>query len=253
MQAAAICAVVSVPASAFAQSDPASNPNNVPRDESAFINQAPERDQAVTEVQTEPRQIGSPVYFPDQITPQTVAAARARAAEQEQLARERENAELMQVSSGEGAQDVAQLSDGESSQALAQLSPAERQVLLEAVEGTDICEQANNIAAIRALCEERLETRSAEFAQRPSGGSAEDNLLGGRFDSERIATLETAINRLAQNSGRAQNFSDQAIASVALGQQTLTDAQATAAEDEEGLSVETQAVIQAIVTQLGGN
>ena len=241
-----------LPATLIAQN----NPNKVPREESAFINQAPEDAREQVDAQPQPRQIGSPVYFPDQITPQTVAAARARAAEQEQLARERANAALAQVSSGEGAQDVDQLSDGQSAQALAQLSPAERQVLLEAVEGTDICEQANNIPAIRALCEERIETRSAEFAQRRNNGSAEDNLLGGRFDSDRIATLEAAISRLAQNSGRAENISDQAIASVALGQQAvLSDAQATAAEGEGGieLSPETQAVVNAIVSQLGGN
>lgn len=244
---------LAVPGYALAQA----NPNDVPREESAFVNQAPDQSSKVEPVAPPVQQIGSPVYYPDQITPETVAEARARAAQQEQLARQRaaaEESELAQVSTGEGARDVAQLSDGRSSEALAQLSPAERQVLLEAVEGTDICEQANNIAAIRALCEDRIENRSAEFGQRRTA-SAEDALLGGRFDSDRIATLESAISRLAQNTGRAQNFSDQAVASVALGQQTLSDAQATAAEGDgiDSLSPETQAVVNAIVTQLGGN
>ncbi|EAQ28006.1 hypothetical protein NAP1_10443 [Erythrobacter sp. NAP1] len=242
-----------MPGHALAQA----NPNDVPRDESAFVNQAPERSSQVEPVAQPVQQIGSPVYFPDQITPQSVAEARARAAQEEEFARQRAAAaqgELAQVSRGEGARDVDQLSDGQSAEALAQLSPAERQVLLEAVEGTDICEQANNIEAIRALCEDRIETRSAEFGQRRTA-SAEDTLLGGRFDSDRIATLESAISRLAQNTGRAQNFSDQAVASVALSQQTLSDAQATAAEGDgvDGLSPETQAVVNAIVTQLGGN
>ena len=225
---------------------------------SVFIEQAPSR-------AVEATQIGSPasgdpaskVYFPDAITPQSVAAARARAAEQQQLERATtRNGPVAQLSSGgEGARDVAQLSDGDSARALAQLSPAERQVVLDAVEGTDICERADNIPAIRDLCASRIETRSADFAQTNTGGSAEDNLLGGRFDSARLATLEAAINRLAQSSGRADDFSDQAIASVALGQQgALSDARATAAETDpaSNLSPETQGVINAIVQQLGG-
>lgn len=228
------------------------------RQNSVFIEQA-------TSSAVEAPQISAPqaagatskVYFPDAITPQSVAEARARAAEQQQLERaEAANGPVSQVSNaGEGARDVAQLSDGDSARALAQLSPAERQVVLDAVEGTDICEQADNIPAIRDLCEGRIETRSAEFAQSNTGRSAEDNLLGGGFDSSRLATLETAINRLAQSGGRADDFSDQAVASVALGRQgALSDAQATSAESDptSEFSPETQGVINAIVQQLGG-
>ena len=186
----------------------------------------------------------SSVYYPDAITPQSVAAARA--AQQQQLASE---------SRAEGSQGVTQLSDGESARALAQLTQEERQVLLEAVEGTDICDSGSNIPALQALCERRLETRSAEFAQGNEGSSAEDTLLGGRFDSERLATLEAAINRLAQTSASPEDFANQAVASVALGQQgALSDAQATSAEGDptSDFSPETQAVINAIVQQLGG-
>lgn len=209
-------------------------------------------------VQQAPEDNSSKVYFPDEITPQSVAEARARAAQQQQLeqaaAPDEEVAQLSQ--GGEGARDVVQLSDGNSAQALAQLTNEERQVLLEAVEGTDICDRADNIPAIRDLCESRIETRSAEFARRDQSGSAEDNLLGGRFDSARLATLEAAITRLARSSGRAEDFSDQAIASVALGQQqSLTDTEAAAAEGDPTaeLSPETQALVNAIVTHLGGN
>ena len=147
-----------------------------------------------------------------------------------------------------------QLSDGDSSRALAQLDPVERQVLLDAVEGTDICENADNIPAIRELCERRIETRSAEFARNNSGGSAEDNLLGGGFDSARLATLQAVLTRLAGNTARPDDFADQAIASVALGQQdVLSGADATGAKDPgSDLSPETQAVVNAIVQQLGG-
>ena len=226
---------------------------------SVFVEQAP-RGAVATEQIAVPQAAdqSSKVYFPDAITPQSVAAARARAAEQQQLERRAgSDDQVAQLSNGgEGARDIAQLSDGDSVRALAQLSPAEQQVLIDAVEGTDICEQASNIPAIRELCESRIETRSAEFARDNSGGSAEDNLLGGGFDSARLATLQAVITRLAQNTASADDFSDQAIASVALGQQAaLSDAQATAVEGDptSGLSQETQAVVNAIVQQLGGN
>lgn len=228
------------------------------QESSVFVEQAPSRAVETSQI-TEPASAEpvSKVYFPDAITPQNVAAARARSAQQQQLERASgASDQVTQLSNGaDGARDMTQLSDGDSTRALAQLSPAERQVLLEAVEGTDICDRASSIPAIRELCAGRLETRSADFAQNNTGGSAEDNLLGGGFDSARLATLEAAINRLAQSSGRAQDFSDQAIASVALGQQAaLSDAQATAAEGDptSDLSPETQAVVNAIVQQLGG-
>lgn len=228
------------------------------QDRSVFVEQAPASGTAAQQISTpQADPSSSKVYFPDPITPRSVAAARARAAEQQQLERRASSGDdVTQVSpGGEGARDVAQLSDGDSARALAQLSPAERQVVLEAVEGTDICEQAASIPAIRELCEGRLETRSAEFARSNDSGSAEDNLLGGRFDSTRLATLEAAINRLAQSTGRPGDLADQAVASVALGQQgALSDVQATGAEGEPGsdLSPETQAVVNAIITQLGG-
>lgn len=233
-----------------------SNPQDVPRGEAVFVQQAP-ADEAPAQVRSQQiEDASSKVYFPDEITPETVAIARARAAEQEQLERSAAEAgDVSQLSTGgEGARDVAQLSDGGSSEALAQLSAAERQVLLEAVDGTDICERGTDIPALQELCERRIETRSAEFS-RPQGNSAEDSLLGGGLDSERVATLEAAINRLARNDRDAGNFSNQVIASVALGNQTLGQAEATDAEGDPTaeLSQETQALVAAIVQQLGGN
>lgn len=222
-----------------------SGAQDVPRDESAFVKQAPE-DQS------------SKVYFPDVITPQSVAAARARAARQQQI--EAANAAraadaVAQVSSGEDSgNDVAQLSDGSSSsEALAQLSDAERRVLLDAVEGTDICERGSDIPALQELCEGRIETRSEEFAQDQSG-SAEDNLLGGGLDAGRVASLQAAIARLAGADANPGNFDNQVVASVALNSQSLSGAQATAAEGDPAgeLSQETQALVSAIVQQLGG-
>jgi len=211
------------------------------QDQSVFVEQAPAQQNDAVVAAPQVEDASSKVYFPDEITPESVA--RARAAEQQQLA-----------GSEQAEGELTQLSDGNSSQALAQLSAAERQVLLEAVEGTDICERGSDIPALQELCERRIETRSAEFAQQ-SSGSAEDSLLGGGLDSERVATLEAAINRLSRNAGNSDNFSNQVIASVALGNQTLSDSQATDAEGDPTaeLSQETQALVAAIVQQLGGN
>lgn len=225
---------------------------------SVYIEQAPGASVEATQIGApQARESASKVYFPDAITAQSVAQARARAAQQQQLEQAASSGGgVAQLANGDdGARDVDQLSDGQSGEALAQLTQEERQVLLEAVEGTDICERSPDIPALRALCEGRIENRSSEFAQSSQGASAEDALLGGQFDSERLATLEAAINRLAQSSGRPDDFADQAIASVALGQQAaLSDTQATAAEGDptSELSPETQAVVNAIVQQLGG-
>ena len=240
-----LTAPVLVAAPLAAQEVASSGSQNVPRDESAFVKQAPE-DQS------------SKVYFPDAITPQSVAAARARAARQQQI--EAANAAraadaVAQVSSGEDSgNDVAQLSDGSSAEALAQLSAAERRVLLDAVEGTDICERGSDIPALQELCEGRIETRSEEFANSNQAGSAEDNLLGGGLDAGRVATLQAAIARLAGADANPGSFDNQVVASVALNNQSLSGAQATAAEgDPTGeLSQETQALVSAIVQQLGG-
>lgn len=228
-----------VPAVLMAQSAP----QEVAREESAFVEQAPEDNT-------------SKVYFPEAITPQSVAAARARAARQQQIeaanAAQR-TAPVTQVSTSDTGNDVAQLSDGSTSAALAQLSDAERRVLLDAVEGTDICERGSDIPALQALCESRIETRSEEFASNQSG-SAEDSLLGGGLDAGRTATLQAAIARLAGAGANPGNFDNQVVASVALNNQSLSDAQATAAEGDptSELSQETQAVVAAIVQQLGG-
>ena len=218
-----------------------------------FVDQAP-GDHVTTRQITVPQaeDQSSKVYFPEAIPP----ATRASTTQQDQLPRNGAQGDPVAQLTGSGDDTGAldQLSDGDSARALAQLDPVERQVLLDAVEGTDICENADNIPAIRELCERRIETRSAEFATNNSGGSAEDNLLGGRFDSARLATLQAVLTRLAGNTARPDDFADQAIASVALGQQdVLSGADATGAKDPgSDLSPETQAVVNAIVQQLGG-
>lgn len=231
---------VSAPAVALAQK----SAPEVPRDEAAFVNQAPEA-------------ASSKVYLPEPITPESVAAARARAARQLQIeaATAANRADrVAQVSSQDGSNEVAQLSDGSSSAALAQLSAAERRVLIDAVEGSDICERGSDIPAIQALCAGRLENRSEEFARSEDTGSAEDNLLGGDLDSSGTANLESAIRRLAEAGADPGAFSNQAVASVALNDRTAADAQGAVgdADPTADLSQDTQALVAAIVQQLGG-
>ncbi|WP_298301069.1 hypothetical protein [uncultured Erythrobacter sp.] len=216
----------------------------VPRDEAAFVNQAPEDST-------------SKVYFPDTITPESVAAARARADERQrqiEAAKAQRSTPVTQVSAQGGSNEVAQLSDGSSTAVLAQLSAAERRVLLDAVEGTDICERGSDIPALQALCETRLETRSEEFAQERSDGSAEDNLLGGGLDAGRAATLQAAIRRLANVDANPGDFDNQVLASVTLNRQSASDAQSAEADRDPAadLSQETQTLVGAIVQQLGG-
>jgi len=233
--------------------------------EDVFVSQAPSESASpdsaadVGESRTSERPTGpSRVYYPDAITPEAAIAARARRAEQEQLQTEgNRDPELAQVATDDDGSPVEQLSDEEGARALAQLSPAERQVLLDAVEGTDICEHESDVPAIRALCADRIETRSEEFAQdnryRPS---AEERLLGEGLDGDRRTTLESAIARLSRNSVEADDFSNQVLASVALDNARAAQQGENAAEEEgaEGeLSAETQALINAIVDQFGGN
>ena len=199
----------------------------------------------------------SKVYFPDEITPQAVAQARARAAQQEQLEQEsssRSAPEVAQVGgAGAAGGDVDQLSDGRSAEALAQLTPAERQVLIEAVDGTDICERQQQIPAIQALCEARIENRSAEFARNDGGTTAADAILGESLGSDRVATLEAAIARLARTASTTGGVEDSVIASVAFTNQNLANNQAAAESDPaDDLSPETQALVNGIVQQLGG-
>ena len=231
---------LSVPFGGLAQE----SPNEVPREEAAFVKQAPE-------------DASSKVYFPDAITPESVAAARAREAQRQrqiEAAKAERSAPVAQVSATGGSNDVAQLSDGSSSAALAQLSAAERRVLLDAVEGTDICERGSDIPALQELCDRRIETRSAEFTPADTNESAEDSLLGGGLDAGRVATLQAAIARLAGAEANPGDFDNQVVASVALNNQSLSDAQATAAEGDPTaeLSQETQSLVAAIIQQLGG-
>lgn len=155
---------------------------------------------------------------------------------------------------GNNARQMPQLSRAELDATLAQLTPAERSVLLQAVEGTDICDRPPAVAAIIALCKNRIETRSGEVdTARNKPLSAEERLLRGGLDSDGMPAVEAVIARLSRPSGSSSSddMSNQAIASVALTQSSGATKPGKD-DDKSSLSAGTDAVINAIVQQLGG-
>jgi len=156
---------------------------------------------------------------------------------------------------GQGGSSMAQLSKVDLEATLAQLTPAERRVLLQAIEGTDICDTPPDVAAIITLCRNRLETRATEFAGRSDRPvSAEDRLLRGDFESSALPSVDQVIERLARGGASSGDFSNQAIASIALGSSIPAP---TRPRDEEqpdtgNLGEEAQALINALINQLGG-
>lgn len=251
--------ILLAPAALLAQQVSTDDPAEVAVADAAFVDQAPQ-EQAQRQIAdpVQPDQ-ASKVYFPDEITPEAVAASRMRA--REQSARQDQVPQAATRSEGTGAAQLAQgqdrgggvdqLSAGGANEALAQLTPAEREVLIDAVEGTDICDRQPQIAAIQTLCAERIETRSVEFAQN-RGVTAADAILGQSLDSERVATLEAAIARLARAEASTDGTSDSVIASVAFTNFNVPTSPTPEKDPQDDLSPETQAVIGAIVQQLGG-
>lgn len=155
---------------------------------------------------------------------------------------------------GDGAQRVPQLSRAELDATLAQLSPAERSVLLQAVEGTDICDRPPAVAAIIALCKTRIEAGAGELGNRRDKPlTAEERLLRGGLEANGMPAVEAVIARLSRgaSSSTSDDFNNQTIASVALTPQSAGTSPGND-QDKSNLSPETNAVINAIVQQLGG-
>jgi len=148
---------------------------------------------------------------------------------------------------------MAQLSQAELEATLAQLSATERRVLQDAIAGTDICDNPPEVAAIRALCANRIETRANEFGDRePEAVSAEESLLRGGLDKNNAPNVVQVIQRLSRTSTAADNFNNQEIASIALApppEQIGTEEEAGALSN---LPPGTEGIINAIINQLGG-
>ncbi|WP_285712779.1 hypothetical protein [Erythrobacter oryzae] len=156
---------------------------------------------------------------------------------------------------GDSGPGMAQLSRADLDATLAQLSAGERRVLLQAIEGTDICNDPPRIPAIIALCQTRIETRAGDFAAAPEAGlSAEDRLLRGDLEATSLPTLAAVIDRLGRGGASVGDPSNQAIAAIALGTGLLPP-ERKPEKDETGqaqLGEEAQALINALVNQLGG-
>jgi len=200
----------------------------------------------------------SSAYWSDDVQVSTSDNARAVVgARQDQASRPDGSRAAPQISNtADSERAIAQLNPGDLEATLAQLSSAERQVLLDAIQGTDICENPPEIAAVIELCQTRIETRASEFAARDTNTlSAEERLLGESLDRTHTAsTLERDVERLVRNAGRgdANSLDTQAIASVALGtpQPALPDQSGSTQIGD--LPAETQTLVNALVQQLGG-
>jgi hypothetical protein len=155
----------------------------------------------------------------------------------------------------EGSPRMAQLSSADLDATLAQLSPVERRVLLEAIAGTDICDNPPQVAAIIALCRTRIETRSGDFAERSENLlSAEDRLLRGDLESYALPSIAQVIERLARGGASSGDLSNQEIAAIALGTNAPPadgsgDKEPTA---QPQVGENAQALINALINQLGG-
>ena len=148
---------------------------------------------------------------------------------------------------------MAQLSQAELEATLAQLSATERRVLLDAIAGTDICDTPPEVAAVRALCANRIETRASEFGgQDPQAISAEESLLRGGLDKNNAPNVVEVIQRLSRTSTTADNFNNQEIASIALAPPPEQIGKEEEASALSGLPPGTEGLINAIINQLGG-
>ena len=172
-----------------------------------------------------------------------------------QITRASDSAPTVQITSRtQGGPGVAQLSKADLNATLAQLSAAERRVLLQTIEGTDICDNPPQVPAVLALCRDRIETRSQDFAteiERPM--SAEEQLLRGGLDMAVQPSFSQVIDRLARANAATDDFSNQAIASIALAAPNAPVPPGEEDQDDtQGLSEQTQALVNAIINQLGG-
>lgn len=173
----------------------------------------------------------------------------------DQISRGSGNAPAAQITSRtQSGSGMMQLSKADLDATLAQLSPVERRVLLQAIEGTDICDNPPAVPAVIALCQNRLETRSQDFAGKSERSlSAEEWLLRGDLENAALPSVTQVIERLARTSATSDDFSNQAIASIALAAPPVpTPAGDGGRTENTGLGEETQTLVNAIINQLGG-
>lgn len=195
------------------------------------------------------------VFVDDAPAPRTRSSMMQSAGDQVGKADAGNTPPMQLTATSDSTQALQQLSKADLDATLAQLTPAEREVLLQAIEGTDICDNPPAVAAIVALCRTRLETRSGEFSVAPDRPlTAEETLLRGGIDNGGLPSVEAVIARLSRvTAASSDDFSNQAIASVALAPPPAPEGPGNGGDDTAlGLGSETEALINAIVQQLGG-
>lgn len=174
----------------------------------------------------------------------------------EQIAHDASAPPTRQITSGnQSGAGVLQLSKADLDATLAQLSAVERRVLLQAIEGSDICDAPPNVPAILALCQNRLETQAQEFSAAPERVvSAEERLLRGDLENSQLPSLSQVIERLARGNAATNDFSNQVIASIALGPPSSQPSRPGDEDDatNPSLGEEAQALINSLINQLTG-
>ena len=166
-------------------------------------------------------------------------------------------APVEQVSRGDNSAFVDQKpAPGEKPENLPQLSTTDTEVTLGRVDGIDRCSAELLSAKDADYCRRRIETRSEEFATRPASTlTAEQRLLGERLTTLRGAGIDEAARAPGTNPS-ADDRELQALASITLTVPTGEPTAEGKPTDGSDLSVETQALLEAIVARLanpGGN
>lgn len=121
------------------------------------------------------------------------------------------------------------------------------------LEGSDRCSAELISADDRAFCQQVIENRSSEYAGPvPAQLSPEQRLMGER-DFERATNRPSdAARRLATGQDSSDDQNSQAIASLVLNSPVTDNLEPEQTENPADLGSETQALIDAIVTNLAG-
>lgn len=153
---------------------------------------------------------------------------------------------------GETVIDTQPRDDETAPDMVAQLSDSDTEVEFAKVEGIDRCSAELLSASDAEYCARRLETRSDEFStDNEAPLTAEQVLIGERFASMADGDVAGRSRTAGRGDISAEDRELQALASITLGAEApVTDPAKPV--DTDGFPPETQALIEAIVKQIGG-
>ena len=121
------------------------------------------------------------------------------------------------------------------------------------LEGSDRCSAELISAEDRAFCQHIIENRSSEYAGPPPAQLSPEQKLMGERDFERATNRPSdAARRLATRQDSSDDQGSQAIASLVLNSPVTAASEPEQTENPADLGTETQALIDAIVTNLAG-